>query len=564
MSPLNLPPSAAGFYPSNIVSALEFGVVGDNSTLNTLALQKAIDTAASLVAGAIVVLPAGVFRTGTVYLRSNTYLYFMRGAFLQGTADPTDYAVDWDQWDVVHTSNATNCGLLGDELADETSGGVVGPMWQMVAGYDAAQDQLQPVMWHGVHGCRGECRPRGVAFVDCTNVTVARVSIRDSAGTRVLVVFDHRSKRIWLCVIASARSSGTRIHHFALFLILYTPPSDWSSLYRRCDNVRIANLQIRGSALWANNDGIDLESGSNYTLDALDIDVGDDGVVFAAGNTNDLNHAWPEAAGAYTPLRRVRVSNVRVRSRSSALKFEAIFQAAHGRVDDVDIRDVDVLQGTNRGLGFQQRTGGDATAALWSNVRVTNVRVHTSFGRGTNWWGAGEPLWISSVPESGTSTPLGGIRNVTIANFTARGANAALISAPSGDAARGLLAAIRIVDSSFTVESATAYVSDSSLVRAIHDYRPIDDASRAQWVQAPVVVVALEGTLDADAVRFERVRFAFDASATQGHAPPYWTTVAGGGGGGGGDATCVNATADARVALVDCACTPPPSAAPVW
>ncbi len=183
--PASLPASAAGFYPTAALVATDFGAVGDNSTLNTFALQKAIEAAAATPGGALVIVPGpAVYRTGTLYLRSNVYLYFEAGAFLQATANSDDYDADWDKWDVVRGEGASNTGLLGSALdADSPDrGGVVGPMWNMIASYDAAQDQLVPVMWHGVRGCRGECRPRGVAFVDCVNVTVANVAIRDSAG----------------------------------------------------------------------------------------------------------------------------------------------------------------------------------------------------------------------------------------------------------------------------------------------------------------------------------------------------------------------------------------------
>lgn len=183
--PASLPASAAGFYPSAALVATEFGAVGDNSTLNTFALQKAIEAAAATPGGAIVIIPGpAVYRTGTLYLRSNVYLYFEAGAFLQATANSDDYDADWDKWDVVRGEGAVNTGLLGSALDSDSAarGGVVGPMWNMIASYDAAQDQLVPVMWQGVRGCRGECRPRGVAFVDSVNVTVASVVIRDSAG----------------------------------------------------------------------------------------------------------------------------------------------------------------------------------------------------------------------------------------------------------------------------------------------------------------------------------------------------------------------------------------------
>ena len=87
--------------------------------------------------------------------------------------------------------------------------------------------------------------------------------------------------------------------------------ADWSSLYRRCSNVLINNLTITGSIQWPNNDGIDLESGSNITVSNLNISVGDDGIVFVSGNTNNMRTPWPEQA-PYTPLKDVHIVNITI------------------------------------------------------------------------------------------------------------------------------------------------------------------------------------------------------------------------------------------------------------
>jgi polygalacturonase len=89
-------------------------------------------------------------------------------------------------------------------------------------------------------------------------------------------------------------------------------------------NVIIDNVTISGSLQWPNNDGIDLESGRNITLSNLNISTGDDGIVFVSGNTNNMNHPWPESP-PYMPLTNVLVTNCDVQSHSGALKFEAIF-----------------------------------------------------------------------------------------------------------------------------------------------------------------------------------------------------------------------------------------------
>lgn len=292
-------------------------------------------------------------------------------------------------------------------------------MWQMIEHYDIEQDAYQPVIWTGVRGCSGECRPRGIVFVDAVNVTMSNFWLRDSA--------------------------------------------DWSSLMRRTENVAITNLTISGSLKWPNNDGIDLESGNNITLANLNISTGDDGIVFVSGNTNNMNHPWPEQA-PYTPLSGVVVRDCEVQSHSGALKFEAIFQKDHGDIYNVTIENVRV-RSSNRGIGFQQRTGSGA----WYNINIRNVSIETLFIAGTNWWGAGEAIYISSIPEGSHVTDLGGIRDVTFFDVTARSENAALIS--SRDQVIGKVSDITFRNVHFTI----AKIGEVS--RPIHDYRPLDSDS---------------------------------------------------------------------------------------
>lgn len=68
----------------------ELGAVGDGKTLNTQAIQRAIDECAAAGGGEVRV-PAGVFLTGTLHLRSHITLRLMPGSVLQGSSDPKDY-----------------------------------------------------------------------------------------------------------------------------------------------------------------------------------------------------------------------------------------------------------------------------------------------------------------------------------------------------------------------------------------------------------------------------------------------------------------------------------------
>jgi hypothetical protein len=74
-------------------NVLDFGAAADGKTLSTKALQAAID-ACHAAGGGRVVVPAGVFVTGTIRLKSHVTLYLNPGARLQGSKDSADYPKD--------------------------------------------------------------------------------------------------------------------------------------------------------------------------------------------------------------------------------------------------------------------------------------------------------------------------------------------------------------------------------------------------------------------------------------------------------------------------------------
>ena len=76
---------------STIISILTFGAVADNAkTNNAQAINKAIEAAAAKGGGKVVV-PAGTFVTGTIYLKSNVMLVLEQGAVLKGSPRLEDY-----------------------------------------------------------------------------------------------------------------------------------------------------------------------------------------------------------------------------------------------------------------------------------------------------------------------------------------------------------------------------------------------------------------------------------------------------------------------------------------
>ena len=66
---------------------LDYGAKADGCTLNTVSIQSAID-AASKNGGGHVVIPAGIFLTGSIIMKNGVELHLLKDAVLLGSIDP--------------------------------------------------------------------------------------------------------------------------------------------------------------------------------------------------------------------------------------------------------------------------------------------------------------------------------------------------------------------------------------------------------------------------------------------------------------------------------------------
>ncbi|ACS84017.1 glycosyl hydrolase family 28 protein [Musicola paradisiaca] len=74
--------------PPQIINITHYGAKGDGTTLNTTAIQNAINACNT---GCRIDIPAGVFKTGALWLKSDMTLNLMEGATLLGSENAADY-----------------------------------------------------------------------------------------------------------------------------------------------------------------------------------------------------------------------------------------------------------------------------------------------------------------------------------------------------------------------------------------------------------------------------------------------------------------------------------------
>ena len=100
-------------YAQQNFNIIDFGAKGDGVTLNTEAIQSAIDKCFQ-EGGGQVVIPPGIFLTGTVNLKSNVYLFLQPGSTLKGSPDWENPEKEiYQNRALIYSENQKNIGIFG-------------------------------------------------------------------------------------------------------------------------------------------------------------------------------------------------------------------------------------------------------------------------------------------------------------------------------------------------------------------------------------------------------------------------------------------------------------------
>ncbi len=123
-----LPETKAAAYIYNVS---DFGATGDGETLDSPAIQRAIDTCTAN-GGGEVLLPAGIFLSGSLVLKDHVTLHISEGAALLGSKNIGDYKEfrpsipsyndSFLKHSLIYAENATNIALIGKGKIDGQGG----------------------------------------------------------------------------------------------------------------------------------------------------------------------------------------------------------------------------------------------------------------------------------------------------------------------------------------------------------------------------------------------------------------------------------------------------------
>ncbi|HWC18746.1 MAG TPA: glycosyl hydrolase family 28 protein [Terriglobales bacterium] len=160
-----------------------FGAKGDGVTLDTAALQAAID-ACSKDQGGTVLVPAGAFLIGTIEMKSNVTLHIAAQGKLLGSADGKQYhAADAIPLQGDSTLNDGNVGLIFAVQAENITIEGPGSIDGQGAQFRSPNRGVPPPSGRG-----GNNRPYHLLFHQCKNLTVRDIFLTQSAYHSIRVI----------------------------------------------------------------------------------------------------------------------------------------------------------------------------------------------------------------------------------------------------------------------------------------------------------------------------------------------------------------------------------------
>ncbi|HZP05868.1 MAG TPA: glycosyl hydrolase family 28 protein [Terracidiphilus sp.] len=227
------------------IFANDYGARADGNSLDTMAIQKAIDAAAA--AGGTATLRPGVYRTGSLFLKSGVTFDVPEGVTLIGSQSLNDYPMlptriagiemTWPAA-LINVRDQHDVKITGKGIIDGDGSIWWKSYWDLRASYEP-----KGLRWASDYDCR---RPRLMLIQDSSNVEVGGgIQLKRSGFWTVQILYSH--------------------------------------------DVHVNGVVIRNNegGKGPSTDGIDIDSSRKVLVEHADIDVNDDALCLKAGRDSD-------------------------------------------------------------------------------------------------------------------------------------------------------------------------------------------------------------------------------------------------------------------------------------
>lgn len=322
------------------VSQPPYSAVGDGRTMNTAAIQRALD---DCDADSRVVIPAGVYLTGALRMHSDSELHVLANGVLQGATNPQDYEPRiWSRFEGVECecyASLINIGHL-----DHTSGPTT----------------------HNVRlSGQGEIRGGGAALMRATIERERELKADELAAMADYIATCENADTI------PGRVRGRLVNisnaeNVELSGLTFADGPSWTIHAIYSKHIVTHGATIRSSGVW-NGDGWDPDSSEDCVLFDTLFDTGDDMVAIKSGKN-------PEGNAINRPTRHVRIFSCTAMGGHGI----AIGSEMSGGVEDVRVWDTDVsrsLYGIH--IKGTPKRGGYVRGVWVSDCAVAAITIHS-------------------------------------------------------------------------------------------------------------------------------------------------------------------------------------------
>ncbi|RQP19113.1 MAG: glycoside hydrolase family 28 protein [Parapedobacter sp.] len=310
--------------PDTLFNVADYGAIADGATMNTVAIQAAIDSCAAQ-GGGKVVFDNGKYLTGSLYLKSNVELHVGEGVELLGSQDLADYpeiptrvaGVEM-QWPsaLVNILNQRNAAVTGRGIID----GQGKPFWDAYWALRNTYDRKK-LRWIADYDAK---RPRTLLVENCQDVLIEDITFQ--------------------------RAGFWTVH------ILY-------SSYVTIEGITVRN-NIGGHG--PSTDGIDIDSSSWILIQNSDIDCNDDNFCFKSGRD------W-DGLRVNRPTEYVLIQDCISRNGAGLITFGS---ETSGGIRHIVARNLHA-QGTRSGIRFKSAItrGGVVENLLLEDITLEDVEI---------------------------------------------------------------------------------------------------------------------------------------------------------------------------------------------
>jgi DNA sulfur modification protein DndE len=273
-----LPNVAGTAFKKDTFNIVSYGAVSSAKTLNTTAIQQAIDMAAKQ-GGGVVRIPSGFFVTGAITLRSNINLHLDPGAVLQFSSDAAQYPLVRTSWEGVEAIRAQSpISAKGERNIAITGSGII----------DGAGEAWRPVKKGKLTAGEWEKLVRSGGVLDDKKETwypterALKGSKLDQPGVVAAGFTEAKAEEIKE-FLRPNMISLRECEQILLEGVTFQNSPAWNIHPLLCKHLTVENISVKNPWFAQNGDGIDIESCEYVSVKNSRFDVGDDGICLKSG-----------------------------------------------------------------------------------------------------------------------------------------------------------------------------------------------------------------------------------------------------------------------------------------